>query len=97
MGCAGAFLHVTDPAAFPSVKTGLAVVAEARRLGGDRFQWRADAYEFVTDVPAFDLLSGNARVRKALEDGAEFEDVSALLDGAGTAFLERRAPHLLYG
>jgi uncharacterized protein YbbC (DUF1343 family) len=95
--CAGAFLHVTDPALFPSVKAGLAVVAQARRLGGDAFQWRAEAYEFVTDVPAFDLLCGNGRVRRALEDGADFEEVAALLDGAESAFLERRAPHLLYG
>ena len=48
-------------------------------------------------MPAFDLLCGNARVRRALEEGAEFEEVSALLDGAAAAFLERRAPHLLYG
>ena len=94
-GCAGAFLHVTDPAVFLSVRTGLAVVAEARRLGAADFQWRAEAYEFVTDVPAFDLLCGNARVRRALESGAEFEEVAALLDGAEAAFLERRAPHLL--
>jgi uncharacterized protein YbbC (DUF1343 family) len=96
-GCAGAFLHVTDPAVFPSVRTGLAVVAESRRLGGRDFQWRAEAYEFVTDVPAFDLLCGNARVRQALEQGAEFGDVATLLDGAESAFLERRAPYLLYG
>jgi uncharacterized protein YbbC (DUF1343 family) len=95
--CAGAFLHVTDPVAFSAVKAGLAVVAEARRQGGPGFQWRAEAYEFVTDVPAFDLLCGTARVREALEAGADFEDVAALLDGAETAFLERRAPHLLYG
>ncbi len=97
VGCAGAFLHVVDPAVFPSVRTGLAVVAEARRQGGSGFQWRAEAYEFVTDVPAFDLLCGNGRVRQALEAGAEFEEVARLLDGAEAAYLERRAPHLLYG
>jgi uncharacterized protein YbbC (DUF1343 family) len=95
-GCSGAFLHVTDPEVFASVRTGLAVVAEARKRGGREFQWRAEAYEFVTDVPAFDLLCGSARVRVAMEQGAEFEDVAALLDGAEAAFLERRRPHLLY-
>ena len=95
-GCSGAFLHVTDPEVFASVRTGLAVVAEARKRGGREFQLRAEAYEFVTDVPAFDLLCGSARVRVAMEQGAEFEDVAALLDGAEAAFLERRRPHLLY-
>ena len=97
VGCAGAFLHVVDPAVFPSLRTGLAVVTEARRQGGSAFQWRAEAYEFVTDVQAFDLLCGNGRVRQALEAGAELEEVARLLEGAEAAFLERRAPHLLYG
>jgi hypothetical protein len=72
------------------------VVAEARRRGGRDFRWRAEAYEFVKDVPAFDLLCGSARVRVALEQGAEFEDVAALLTGAEVTFLERRAPFLMY-
>ena len=37
-GCGGAFLHVTNPQAFASVRTGLAVVAEARKRGGREFR-----------------------------------------------------------
>jgi len=66
-----------------------------RRQDPRRYSY-PEAYEFVTDVPAFDLLCGSARVRVAMEQGAEFEDVAALLDGAEAAFLERRRPHLLY-
>jgi uncharacterized protein YbbC (DUF1343 family) len=95
--CAGAFLHVVDAGSFASVRTGLAVVAVARSLAGTGFGWRADAYEFVTDVPAFDLLCGTAAVRQALESGADFEEAARALDGAVPEFLERRAPHLLYG
>jgi uncharacterized protein YbbC (DUF1343 family) len=95
--CAGAFLHVVDAGAFASVRTGLAVVAVARSLAGPDFAWRADAYEFVTDVPAFDLLCGTGAVRQALESGTDFEEAARALDGAVPEFLERRAPHLLYG
>jgi uncharacterized protein YbbC (DUF1343 family) len=95
--CGGAFLHVVDAGAFASVRTGLAVVAVARSLAGPDFAWRADAYEFVTDVPAFDLLCGTGAVRQALESGADFEEAARALDGAVPEFLERRAPHLLYG
>jgi uncharacterized protein YbbC (DUF1343 family) len=95
-GCGGAFLHVTDPRAFASVRTGLAVVAEARKRGGREFQWRAEAYEFVKDVPAFDLLCGSAQVRVALEQGADFEDVAALLAGGGGGFVVVRGPLLVY-
>jgi uncharacterized protein YbbC (DUF1343 family) len=95
--CAGAFLHVLDPGAFRSVRTGLAVVAVARSLARADFAWRADAYEFVTDIPAFDLLCGTAAVREALEAGASFEEAARELESAAPEFLERRAPHLLYG
>ena len=95
--CGGAFLHVEDRGRFASVRTGLAVVVAAWRQGGGQTQWRSEAYEFVKDVPAFDLLAGTAAVRQAIEAGAAFEDIARAVDGAGPAFLQRRAPHLLYG
>jgi uncharacterized protein YbbC (DUF1343 family) len=94
--CGGAFLHVVDPSAFRPVRTGLAAVAVARELAPQHFRWRADAYEFVSDVPAFDLLCGTDAVRAALESGASFREVAALLDDAAEAFRERRRPYLLY-
>jgi uncharacterized protein YbbC (DUF1343 family) len=95
--CAGAFLHVEDPRRFASVRTGLAMVVSAWRLGRGEARWRSEAYEFVEDVPAFDLLCGTAAVRQAIESGADFEDVARALDGAAPEFLQRRAPYLLYG
>ena len=95
--CSGAFLHVEDRRAFASVRTGLAVVVAAWQQGGGQTQWRNEAYEFVKDVPAFDLLSGTAAVRRAIEAGAAFDDIARALDGAGPGFLQRRAPYLLYG
>ena len=90
--CAGAFLHVTDPAVFPSVRTGLAVVAAGatpRRVrpssGGPRRTSSSPTCRRSISC------AGNGRVRQALENGADFEEVAALLDGAETAFLERRA------
>jgi uncharacterized protein YbbC (DUF1343 family) len=95
VSCAGAFLHVVDASAFRPVRTGLAAVMAARALGGD-FRWRTDAYEFVQDRSAFDLLCGTDAVRLALEAGASFPEVARLLDDASEAFLERRRPYLLY-
>ena len=95
--CAGVFLHVEDGRRFASVRTGLAAVVSAWRLGGGEARWRSEAYEFVRDVPAFDLLCGTAAVRQAIEAGAEFEEIARPLEGAASAFLQRRAPYLLYG
>jgi len=94
--CSGAFLHVVDRASFRPVRTGLAVVAAARACAPKDFAWRADAYEFVSDRQAFDLLCGTDAVRLSLESGAPFEEVASLLDDASESFLERRRPHLLY-
>lgn len=76
--CEGAFIHVTDPRAFRPLETGIAVFHVCRELGGAAFQWRADAYEFVDDVPAFDLLCGTDQVRLGYEAG---RPLAALLEG----------------
>jgi uncharacterized protein YbbC (DUF1343 family) len=96
VNCAGAFLHVVDKEAFRPVRTGLAVVAAARAVAPREFAWRKDAYEFVSDRSAFDLLCGTDAVRLALESGAPFVEVARLLDDASEAFHERRRPYLLY-
>jgi uncharacterized protein YbbC (DUF1343 family) len=94
--CAGAFLHVVDARAFRPVRTGLAAVVTARALSRGAFAWRADAYEFVSDRSAFDLLCGTDAVRLQLEAGAPFAEVAQLLDDGAVAFQERRRPYLLY-
>lgn len=65
--CGGAQIHVTDRGAFRPVLTGLTVLAVARALAPDRFAWRTEVYEFVSDRPAIDLLAGTDRWRHALE------------------------------
>ena len=94
--CGGAFIHVTDGRAFRPLLTGIAVFRAARMLGGAGFQWRADAYEFVEDVPAFDLLCGTDTVRRGLESGAPLWALVEGFDAASRAFEARRMPFLLY-
>ena len=76
--CEGAFIHVTDTKAFLPLKTGVAIFQACKQLGGSNFGWRPDAYEFVEDVPAFDLLCGTAQVREGIEKDLPLE---RLLDG----------------
>jgi uncharacterized protein YbbC (DUF1343 family) len=76
--CEGAFIHVTDPRTFLPLRTGIAVFQACYELGGRDFAWRADAYEFVEDVPAFDLLCGTDQVRLGYEAG---RPLPALMEG----------------
>lgn len=94
--CEGAFLHVTDREAFRPLLTGIAVIQACHDLGGEHFAWRADAYEFVRDVPAFDLLCGTDQVRLGIEAGAPLERLVEGFDEELRAFAPLRARYALY-
>jgi uncharacterized protein YbbC (DUF1343 family) len=94
--CHGVNLHVTDPRAFRPFRTGLACIAAARALDPGRFAWRTEPYEFVTGVPAFDLLCGSARERQAIEGGASSKAMAAAYAAEERAFGRRRARFLHY-
>ena len=94
--CHGAEIQVTDREAFRPFRTGAAAVAAARAQDPARFAWRAEPYEFVAGVPAFDLLCGSAREREALEAGRGWRDLAPAWAAEERAFARRRAAHLLY-
>ncbi len=76
--CGGVQLHVTNRAAFQPVRIGLAVLWALRRAAGDRFKWRTEEYEFVTNPIAIDLLFGSDRERSMIEAGAHWCEIAAL-------------------
>jgi uncharacterized protein YbbC (DUF1343 family) len=96
VSCAGAMIHVTDREAFRPLLTGIAIMKAAHDLGGSGFSWREKAYEFVDNVPAFDLLCGTDGVRHGIEAGKSLDALMEGFDAQATAFEERRKPYLLY-
>lgn len=94
--CHGVEIVVVDRERFRPFRTGLAVVVNARRQDPARFRWRTEPYEFVADVPAFDLLCGSARERTAIEAGAAPRDLAGAFAGEERAFARRRVPYLAY-
>ena len=94
--CAGAMIHVVDRQTFLPLRTGIAIFRVAHELGGQDFQWRADAYEFVDQVPAFDLLCGTDQVRKGIEAGHGVDQLTAGFDAELATFVDERKRHLLY-
>lgn len=71
--CAGVELHVTDRRTLQPVALGLHLLKTVHDLHPDDFGWRTDPYEFVSDVPALDLLTGSAAARSCLEQGDPLE------------------------
>jgi uncharacterized protein YbbC (DUF1343 family) len=95
--CNGAFIHVTDRQAFLPLRTGIAIFQALYELGRGRgFAWREDAYEFVDDVPAFDLLCGTDQVRKGIEAGWPLDRLLEGFESQSRDFAKRRERHLLY-
>jgi uncharacterized protein YbbC (DUF1343 family) len=94
--CGGVQIHVIDCDAFAPVRTGLAVLAALRELSGPRFAWRRESYEFVSDVPAIDLLFGSDRERLGLEAGRPVQELARAWQADEAEFSSRREPFLLY-
>ncbi len=69
-------VHVTDASVFEPYRAYLAAISHMRKSEG--FSWRTEKYEFVDDVPAIDLLTGDARVREAIDLRATIDEIMAI-------------------
>jgi uncharacterized protein YbbC (DUF1343 family) len=94
--CAGVELLVTDPRTFQSYRTGVELLAAIHRLWPDDFAWREAPYEFVSDRPAIDLLTGGPDCRPAIESGDGLADWIATWKNDEREFREERREILLY-
>lgn len=94
--CGGVALHVTQRDAFLPVRTGIALLTAAKRLAPSDFAWRTEPYEFVSDRPAIDLLTGGRAVREGIEAGATLGDLTAGWADAERLWNEARREVLLY-
>jgi uncharacterized protein YbbC (DUF1343 family) len=89
--CAGVEVKVTDQAAFDPIRTGVAMLVEARKFAA--FAWRNDggARPFWID-----LLTGSTRMRTMIDAGAPTDEVVGAWKDELAAFDARRRKYLLY-
>jgi uncharacterized protein YbbC (DUF1343 family) len=74
--CGGVQVHVTDRETFRPYATYLALLAEIHHAHPEHFAFRREAYEFVHDRWAFDLLTGAERVRLAILGGMRGAEIA---------------------
>jgi len=67
--CGGVELVVTDPGRIHAYRTGVELLRAVARVAPRQLAWRRAPYEFVSDRPAIDLLTGGPACRLALEAG----------------------------
>lgn len=94
--CGALQLHVTDRRAFRAYRTGIGVLVAVKSLWPDAFAWRREPYEFRDDVPAIDLLTGTAAVRKAIDGGETIDRVMQIACTGTEAYDAGRSRALLY-
>ncbi|MFL6196983.1 MAG: exo-beta-N-acetylmuramidase NamZ domain-containing protein [Thermoanaerobaculia bacterium] len=94
--CGGVELLVTDAQAFESYRTGVELLDAIHRLWPQGFAWREAPYEFVSDRPAIDLLTGGPECRQAIESGEGLSGWIATWKADEAAFREERRGILLY-
>jgi len=93
--CHGVRWAITDEGIFKPYLTGIAFLWAVHRLYKDTgFSWRTKPYEFVSDKPAIDLLTGSSYFRENI-DTKEFLSFRPLLK-IPEEFREKRQRALLY-
>jgi len=94
--CSGVQVHVTDPWVFRPYETYLRMLAAVLPSLSVEERWRTEVYEFVSDRPAIDLLTGGSEFRAAVDEGASLDDVLAEEARGGAKFDDERRAAWLY-
>jgi uncharacterized protein YbbC (DUF1343 family) len=88
--CGGVQVHVTDARQLRSYALYRRLIAECARAS--EFAWRTEIYEYVSDRPAIDLLTGGPEFR----EGVDLAELEAMDDAGVREFEGERAAYLLY-
>lgn len=78
--CGGVELVVTDPRRVLPYRTGVELLRAVAQVAPRQLVWRHAPYEFVSDRPAIDLLTGGPECRTALGAGGARSGDDAPLD-----------------
>lgn len=93
--CGGVQVHVTDARALRSYALYQRLIAEVA-WASDEFRFRTETYEYVSDRPAIDLLTGGPEYREAVLARGPLEELWAHDEAGVRVFAATRAPFLLY-
>jgi uncharacterized protein YbbC (DUF1343 family) len=95
-GCGGTFLHITDRDRFKPVITGIAILKTIIDLYPDKIEWKNPPYEYVFDRNPFDVIMGDTKTRKMLENGRTISEIEVSWSEGIASFMNQRRPYLIY-
>ena len=94
--CGGVQIHVIDRQSFEPVITGVAIVKTAFDMYTDQFRWKDPPYEYEYERNPFDVISGTAKLRKAIERGDTLDGIENSWRQPLAEFIKIREKFLLY-
>ena len=94
--CKGFQIHVSDPAAFRPYRTSLALLQAAMLLHPGAFCYKTPPYEYEYERLPMDLILGDRKVRRALENGESIRDLEKTWQEDVAAFEKLRRQVFLY-
>ena len=74
--CAGFQIHVTDQAAYQPYFTSLSILKAVLSLHRDSFEWKPPPYEYEFEKRPIDLITGDPRIRKRIENLDNIGDIA---------------------
>ena len=95
--CGGVQVHVAERKRFQPVRCGAAIIAAAKRLYPDRFEWKKPPYEYERELAPIDVISGSSALREAVDSGGNLSSLFETWLRDEKRFREERRPFLLYG
>lgn len=94
--CKGVEIHVTDRHELRPVALGVEVLKAIHDLDPGAFAWRSEPYEFVSHIPAIDLLTGSPAARTAIDSNEPLEPLFESWRPYVSAFEESLEGIILY-
>jgi uncharacterized protein YbbC (DUF1343 family) len=94
--CCGFQIHVTDRNVFRPYRATLAIISAFLKLYAKDFKWSDPPYEYVHDKLPIDVILGDDRVRRGLEQGRSVLDMEKEWQGDVSQFIKKRSRFLLY-
>jgi uncharacterized protein YbbC (DUF1343 family) len=73
--CNGMQVHVTEPRRYQPVFTTVAIISSIMRHAAEAFQFKAPPYEYEPEKMPFDILSGDASLRRGLLDSRPLSEI----------------------
>jgi len=94
--CGGAQVHILDRYLFKPVLTAVAVIKTIYKLYPEYFKWKDPPYEYEMVKLPFDILAGNGKLRKQIEEDLPLAEIEESWEEELLLFKKRSLPYLMY-